>query len=86
MTNHQKKAICLTVGIFWGLTISIVTLISYYTDGYAAEFLEVIKSVYIVFSVSPKGAFLVFFFGFIDGFIGSFILISLYQFIEKRIK
>jgi len=86
MTNHQKKSIALTVGIFWGLVIFILTLLCYYTGSYAAAFLEVIRSIYVIYTINLNGAIVGLCLGFLEGFISVYILLTIYQFVEKRVK
>lgn len=86
MTNHQKKAAALAAGIFLGSVIFILTLICYYSGSYAAAFLEVVRSIYVIYTINPNGAIIGLCLGFLDGFTSIYILLTIYQIVEKRIK
>lgn len=86
MTNQKKKALALAIGVCWGVMLFILTLISYYSQSYALNLLEVVRSVYVIYSITPSGAVIGFFLGFLDGFIGTYIIVSLYQFFEKKVR
>jgi len=58
----------LAFGVFWGVMMCIMTLISVYT-GYAKLFLEAFTQIYPGFTVSLGGSALVLVYGFIDGFV-----------------
>lgn len=85
MTNKQKKSLALAVGIFWGLSMFVITLLGHY-HGYGIAFLEVIRSVYPGYSISVNGSIVGMCLGFLDGFISVYILASLYQIIERKIQ
>lgn len=74
----------MAVGIFWGVVMFIVTLLGYYYE-YGIAFLEVMRSIYVVLTINPNGAIVGLCLGFLDGFIGTYVLISLYQFINNKL-
>ena len=82
---HIVKTTALSIGLFWGIGLMIITLISCY-NGYAKEFLKSIVSVYPGFEISTKGAFIGLIWGFLDGFIGTYIFAWVWKFIDKRVK
>lgn len=77
----NPKALGLAVGVFWGLSMLLTTLLSLYT-GYGREMLDVMVSLYPGYGITPVGAFLGLVYGFIDGFIMGFILAWLYNKLE----
>lgn len=83
--KRKIKTTALTIGIFWAVCLFITTLISQKT-GYAKEFLESIISVYPMFSITTTGAFVGLIYGFLDGFIGTYIFVWLWRFIDNRLK
>jgi hypothetical protein len=64
-------------GILWGLCMFVMTLVSVPT-GYAADFLKMIGSVYLGYHVSLAGSIVGLIYGFLDGFIGLYVLAWLY--------
>ncbi len=65
-------------GIIWGLCMFFTTIISSYT-GYAKEFLTMMSDIYPGFTISGCGSVLGFIYGFLDSFIGLFLLAWLYN-------
>ena len=72
----------LAAGILWGLTMFVFTIISYYT-GYGDDFFGLFESIYPYYDISIGGAFIGLIEGFIDGFICLFLLIWLYNQLER---
>ena len=68
----------LSVGIVWGLSIFICTILASFTD-YSKDFLMVLKSIYIGFDIGIGGAFIGLVYGLLDGFIGFAIIGWLYN-------
>jgi hypothetical protein len=64
-------------GILWGASLFVLTLVSIPT-GYAAEFLKVIGSVYLGYHVSLLGSFVGLVYGFVDAYVGLYLLLFLY--------
>jgi phosphotransferase system glucose/maltose/N-acetylglucosamine-specific IIC component len=60
-------------GLFWGLTLCFLTLISTAT-GYGTAFMTLIGGIYPGYEISYSGAFVVLFFGFMDGFIFCYLI------------
>lgn len=68
----------LSGGIIWGLCMFLTTIISIDT-GYAKTFLTLMGDIYFGYSISGWGSLLGLIFGFLDGFIGLFLLAWLYN-------
>jgi len=64
-------------GILWGLCMFGMTLISAST-GYAGEFLKMMENAYPGYHVSLAGSMVGLVYGFIDGFVGLYLLAWLY--------
>ena len=78
-------AAALSVGLVWAVGLFIWTLCSVRT-GYGTEMLELMSTVYIGYTVTVKGAFVGLVWGFLDGFIGTFIAAKVYNFFVGRLK
>lgn len=76
MLNPIKLGI--SGGILWGFCMFICTILAIYT-GYSAKFLDLMADIYLGYSISWPGAFIGFAYGFIDGFLGLFLLGWLYN-------
>lgn len=74
----QAKKLGLAGGIIWGLCLFFTTIISIYT-GYAKTFLALMSDIYLGYSISGWGCVLGLIYGFLDGFIGLFLLAWLYN-------
>lgn len=74
------KAAGLTLGLFWGLTLFVSTLLAVYT-GYLHDFVSLMVGVYPWYQVTLPGAFIGLGEAFLDGFVGGSLLILLYNFI-----
>ncbi len=77
-------AAAISVGILWALTLFITTLISI-QNGYAESALNIVEGIYPLYEVTTAGAFWGLLFAFLDGFIGTYILIWLYNQILNKI-
>lgn len=67
-----------SVGIIWGLSLFICTILAIYT-GYSEALLIIIKSIYLGFTISWAGAFIGLLYGFLDGLIGFFLIGWIYN-------
>jgi hypothetical protein len=76
MLNATKLGIA--GGIVWGVSMLIFTLLSFYT-GYAQPFLVLMASVYPGYTISLWGSIIGLIYGFIDAFIGFFLLAWIYN-------
>lgn len=77
----DAKRLGLAGGILWGLVLFFVTLLSSKT-GYASVFLTMLSGIYPGFEISAGGSLLGLIYGFLDGFIGLYLLITLYNTLE----
>jgi hypothetical protein len=76
MLNPIKLGI--SGGILWGFCMFICTILAIYT-GYSAKFLDLMTDIYLGYSISWPGVFIGLAYGFIDGFLGLFLLGWLYN-------
>ena len=81
----NEKALALSAGIVWSLTIFITTIISVAT-GFGKAFLEAYGSIHPGYSISVAGAFIGLVYAFICAFAGMYALIWLYNRLEKKFK
>lgn len=65
-------------GIIWGLCTFVCTVLAIYTD-YSKDFLKILMSIYPGYDISWGGAFLGLIYGFVDAFIGLWLLGVLYN-------
>ncbi len=72
------KSLGIAAGIMWGVSMFVMTWVSMYT-GYGALWLEVMASVYPGFDISPVGSVVGLIYGFLDCFIGFFIVGWIYN-------
>ena len=74
---HPRK-LALAGGILWGISLFLTTIVSIYT-GYAHMFLSIFEGVYPWYDISWPGSFSGLICGFIDAFIGFYVLAWLYN-------
>jgi hypothetical protein len=65
-------------GILWGISLFLMTLLSIWTQ-YGSQFLSLVADIYPGYSTTPAGSIIGLFWGFLDGFLGLFILAWLYN-------
>lgn len=65
-------------GILWGLCMFLTTIISIYT-GYAKQLLILMSDIYPGYTISGWGSLLGLVYGFLDLFIGLFLLAWIYN-------
>lgn len=82
MTINSRN-LGLSGGILWGLSMLVTTLICLGT-GYGSDFLNVMAGIYPGYSVSLPGSVVGLIYGFLDGFIGLYVLAWIYNRLEKR--
>jgi hypothetical protein len=80
----NAKAAGLAVGVLWAIVLFILTILCMY-KGYAAGFLNAIATVYPGYALTWGGAFVGLIYGFLDGFIGTVILVWLYNYFVKKL-
>ncbi len=77
--------VALTGGIVWGATLFLATLLNLYY-GYGKAFLDVWVSIYPGFSVSLLGSVVGRIYGFLDMFVGFYIIVWVYKQVTKYVK
>ena len=82
----NAKAFALTAGIFWGLALLILTVVSVATGGYGSQFLALISDIYPGYEVSYTGGLIGLVYGFLDGVIGCYIFAWLYNLLTDKLK
>ena len=82
----NAKAFALGAGIFWGVFLTVMTLISLWTGGYGASMLNLIKEIYIGYQISYTGALIGLLYGFVDGLVGCYIFAWLYNLLAEKLK
>lgn len=81
--SHQAAKLCagslgMSAGIIWSLCLFIIALLATYT-GYGTEFVEFAGTVFLGYEPTLLGAFIGLVGGFIDAFVGAFLLVCLYN-------
>ena len=80
---HPKK-LGLAGGIIWGLCMFLTTIISIYT-GYAKQWLLLMSDIYPGYHITWWGSLIGLIYGFLDAYIGLFLLGWLYnKFIKNK--
>ena len=74
----DQRRLGLAGGILWGAAMFICTVLSLYI-GYSTEFLQLMSTVYPGYTITWAGAFIGLLYGFVDAFIGLYILAWLYN-------
>lgn len=74
----NPKRLGLAGGILWGVSIFLMTLIGIHFD-YGQSFFTLLKDIYPGYSVSYIGGLIGLVYGFVDWFIGLYILAWLYN-------
>jgi len=74
----NAKNFGIAAGIVWGLGMLITTFISMFT-GYADQWLALMGNIYPGYSISWWGCIVGFIYGFIDAFVGLFLLAWFYN-------
>lgn len=70
-------------GILWGLCMFVCTVLAIYT-GYSTHFLNLMGDIYLGYTISWWGSIVGLVYGFLDGFIGLFLLAWLYNKLDTR--
>ncbi|MFQ6085174.1 MAG: bacteriophage holin [Candidatus Bathyarchaeia archaeon] len=79
----DPKRLGLAAGIFWGVSMLVMTLVSVYT-GYATAFLNGMASIYPGYAISLTGSLIGLVYGLLDGFVDLYLVAWLYNFFGKR--
>lgn len=77
-------AAALSMGLLWAVSLFVWTLVSFKT-GFGGNALELMEDVYPWYTVSMQGAFIGLVWGFLDGFIGTYVFVWLYNFLTKKL-
>lgn len=77
------KALSLAMGIWWGVGMFIVAVVSMLTGGMGGAFIEMVSSAYLGYAATWPGAFIGLIWGFVDGLICGAILGWLYNRLNK---
>ena len=79
----RPVALGVALGSVWGVSLFIITWISYHT-GYGRLFLEVLaQSIYPGYTITPLGSFLGLLYGFADGFVSAALIGYIYNKLVK---
>lgn len=76
MLNARKLG--LSAGIIWGATMFLMTILSIYT-AYGTQWLHLMMDIYPGYTISWEGSIMGLLYGFLDGFVGCFLLGWLYN-------
>lgn len=89
MLMNEKKisplAAGLAFGIYFGVGLFLIGLIARLT-GYCKIFVSFMSTFYIGYSYTLLGSLLGLVRGFVDWFVGAYIIIRLYNMISKKVK
>ena len=80
----QSLAAGLSLGIIWGVPMFVCTLVAS-QNGFATNMLESFVGMYPYYELTVAGAFWGLLWAFLDGFIGGYILLWLYNSILKKL-
>ena len=79
MQRLNPLALGLAVGIVWGVWMLVLAIANLVTQGYGAEWIIVLASVYPGFAGTAPGAAIGFFWGLVDGFIAAALVALIYN-------
>lgn len=80
----RPKIVGLALGLFWGGTLFLWTLISVMT-GYSRDFLALLGSVYPGYDLTLTGSVVGLVYGFTDGFVSGFVFAWIYVKLAQRL-
>lgn len=80
----NEKALALSGGVVWGLTIFGTTLLSAAT-GFGSAMMEIYGSIHPGYAISYVGAFVGLIYAFACAAIGLFVFAKLYNYLGKRL-
>lgn len=83
MAKLNAKALGLAGGTLWAACLAVWTLIATWT-GYGSEILQLLTTIYPGYAISYVGVLLGAVYGFIDAFIGCWLLALLYNKFQKK--
>ena len=84
--KNQLNALAagLSMGSFWSISMLLCTIFAIKFD-YADQFMEIMTDVYPGYEISGKGAVIGLLYGFVDGFLGGYLLVWLYNFFAQKL-
>lgn len=77
-------AAALSLGVLWALSMLVLTCMNLQW-GYGQEFMELMADIYPGYEVSGKGAVIGMLWGFADGFIGTWLMVTFYNFFARKL-
>ena len=81
----NARAMGFTVGVIWGLSLFLVTMLSLWSGRvYGRHFLYAMASIYPGFDISNNGAILGVCYGFVDGFVFGWLIAKIYNTFAKE--
>ena len=82
------KALAITVGVFWGLAVFLVSLFNLIQPTYGVTFLNVISSIYPGYHAGTGFSNIIIgaLYGLLDGAIGGAIFAWIYNFLAEKFK
>lgn len=83
-TQLNALAAALSIGLLWGVGLFLWTFVAI-RWGQGEEMLELLQDCYPGYALSSRGAFAGLIFGFLDGFIGTYIVVWLYNFFVRKL-
>lgn len=83
-TQLNALAAALSVGLLWGLCLFIWTFVSMQW-GHGQSMLDMMSDVYPWYEMTNRGAFAGLLWGFLDGFVGTYLVVWLYNFFVKKL-
>jgi hypothetical protein len=84
--NKQLNALAaaLACGTLWGISLLVWTWLAIQWQ-VGASTLELLTDIYPRYEVTPLGSLLGLVWGFVDGFVGAYILVKLYNFFARHL-
>ncbi|MCE5277531.1 MAG: hypothetical protein ABFD92_03040 [Planctomycetaceae bacterium] len=76
--------LALALGIVWGGAMFVTGAVATYTTTYAHEMVKVFASIYWWFGSSWPGAFWGLLWGFVDAFVGTLVVVAVYNILGGR--
>ena len=78
-------SLALVVAVVWGACVWAMGVATIYTDTYAREMVKVLGSIYYGYAPGHwAGAFIGLGWALADGFVGTFLIVSLYNLVTRR--
>ncbi|MFT7184156.1 MAG: hypothetical protein ACI9QC_000487 [Oceanicoccus sp.] len=86
MKNAQLNPMAagLTMGGLWALALFVMTLVAA-SNGYASHIFEMLVGIYPYYELTTAGAFWGLLWGFLDGAIGGYFMVWVYNMVAKKL-